>query len=208
MHCSVQEKPFIFGKHWVFLKFKCEVARLGEYHWHSKFKRLSTIIKYRRVRLKPTTRKNVHDFLLSETIINLNSKVSHSYLQEQVSNTKMAAFPPSQNNNPIEPSTDEQQESTLPPRNDDETLTAEHDSSPRMQVYQVVVPEGVKPNDHFTVMASNYRVVLKCPPVIGDGRQVRFKLPIRNTTTMSKSTNTITIRLPPNCKKNLQRVVI
>ncbi len=135
----------------------------------------------------------------------------------------MAAFPRSQNNNPIGPSTDEQ-ESTLTPNGDEEEqrnlspedaprLAEQDSSSPRMQVYQVVVPQGVKPNDHFTVLASNYRVVLKCPPIMGDGRKVQFKIPIRRKTTSysSKSSrmNTIhDIQLSPNSKKNLHQVVI
>ena len=51
---------------------------------------------------------------------------------------------------------------------------------PKTLVYEVVVPQGVKPNDHFTVMASNYRVVLKCPPIIQTGRKVRFKIPVKS----------------------------
>lgn len=94
----------------------------------------------------------------------------------------MAAFPQSQR--PIETPTDDQ-ESTIQNSPPDLPTVEERESapsttSPTILVYEVVIPQGVKPNDHFTVMASNYRVVLKCPQTIQAGRKVRFKIPVKS----------------------------
>ncbi len=104
-----------------------------------------------------------------------------SLFHEQVLTVKMVAFPQSQR--PIETPTDDQ-ESTIQNSPPDLPTVEERESppttSPTTLVYEVVIPQGVKPNDHFTVMASNYRVVLKCPPIIQAGRKVRFKIPVKS----------------------------
>jgi len=51
-------------------------------------------------------------------------------------------------------------------------------AAPKMQVYEVVVPQGVRPNQPFTLMANNQRVLVTCPPNVVPGQKIRFQLPV------------------------------
>ena len=54
-------------------------------------------------------------------------------------------------------------------------------SAPRKtvnQIFEVVVPEGVRPNQPFSLMAGGQRVLVTCPPNARPGTRIRFSLPI------------------------------
>lgn len=55
---------------------------------------------------------------------------------------------------------------------------AEPEAAPKMQIYEVVVPQGVRPNQPFTLMANNQRVLVTCPPNVVPGQKIRFQLPV------------------------------
>ena len=54
----------------------------------------------------------------------------------------------------------------------------EPQADPKMQVYEVIVPQGVRPNQPFTLMANNQRVLVTCPPNVSAGQKIRFQLPV------------------------------
>eukprot|EP00537_Pseudo-nitzschia_pungens_P013973 CAMPEP_0172383768 /NCGR_PEP_ID=MMETSP1061-20121228/1579_1 /TAXON_ID=37318 /ORGANISM="Pseudo-nitzschia pungens, Strain cf. pungens" /LENGTH=972 /DNA_ID=CAMNT_0013112101 /DNA_START=55 /DNA_END=2973 /DNA_ORIENTATION=+ len=56
--------------------------------------------------------------------------------------------------------------------------SAEPMAAPKMQVFEVVVPSGVRPNQPFTLMANNQRVLVTCPPNVYPGAKIRFQLPM------------------------------
>jgi len=45
------------------------------------------------------------------------------------------------------------------------------------QVFEVLVPKGVKPGRSFALMASGQRVLVTCPPDARPGQKIRFSLP-------------------------------
>ena len=47
-----------------------------------------------------------------------------------------------------------------------------------MQMFEVVVPPGVQPNQSFSLLANGQRVLVTCPPNVRPGMKVRFQLPI------------------------------
>jgi hypothetical protein len=51
-------------------------------------------------------------------------------------------------------------------------------SKPTTQLFEVVVPRGVKPNQPFALLAGGQRVLVTCPPDAGPGQRIRFQLPI------------------------------
>lgn len=57
----------------------------------------------------------------------------------------------------------------------------EPQAAPKMQVYEVIVPQGVRPNQPFTLMANNQRVLVTCPPNVHPGQKIRFQLPVANS---------------------------
>jgi len=57
----------------------------------------------------------------------------------------------------------------------------EPQAAPKMQVYEVIVPQGVRPNQPFTLMANNQRVLVTCPPNVHPGQKIRFQLPVPST---------------------------
>lgn len=54
-------------------------------------------------------------------------------------------------------------------------------AAPKMQVYEVVVPQGVRPNQPFTLMANNQRVLVTCPANVVPGQKIRFQLPVASS---------------------------
>ena len=61
---------------------------------------------------------------------------------------------------------------------------------PIMQMFEVVVPPGVLPNQSFSLLANGQRVLLTCPPNIVPGQKIRFKLPVSNYYSPSGGTST------------------
>jgi len=57
-------------------------------------------------------------------------------------------------------------------------------AAPKMQVYEVIVPQGVRPNQPFTLMANNQRVLVTCPPNVVAGQKIRFQLPVASKPSM------------------------
>jgi len=49
---------------------------------------------------------------------------------------------------------------------------------PKTQVFEVIVPSGVRPNQPFTLMANGQRVLVTCPPNVAPGQKIRFQLPV------------------------------
>ena len=50
--------------------------------------------------------------------------------------------------------------------------------TPFEKLYEVVVPDNVRPNEPFLLMADGQRVTVTCPPDGLPGKKIRFKLPI------------------------------
>ena len=50
--------------------------------------------------------------------------------------------------------------------------------STSMQMFEVIVPNGVRPGQSFSLLANGQRVLVTCPPNIRPGQAVRFNLPI------------------------------
>jgi len=65
-----------------------------------------------------------------------------------------------------------------PPEQRNSTSTP---SAPNMmQMFEVVVPPGVEPNQSFSLLANGQRVLVTCPPNVRPGQKVRFQLPVSN----------------------------
>jgi len=47
-----------------------------------------------------------------------------------------------------------------------------------MQMFEVVVPRGVRGGQPFALLAGQQRVLVTCPPHAGAGQKIRFRLPI------------------------------
>lgn len=47
------------------------------------------------------------------------------------------------------------------------------------QMFEVVVPEGVRSGQPFALIASGQRVMVTCPPNVRPGQKIRFQLPIQ-----------------------------
>ena len=62
----------------------------------------------------------------------------------------------------------------VPPTQREEPMAA-----PKTQVFEVSVPEGVRPNQPFTLMANGQRVLVTCPPNVVPGQKIRFQLPVQ-----------------------------
>jgi len=62
----------------------------------------------------------------------------------------------------------------VPPSVREEPLAA-----PKTQVFEVVVPAGVRPGQPFTLMANEQRVLVTCPPGTDPGQKIRFQLPVQ-----------------------------
>jgi hypothetical protein len=58
-------------------------------------------------------------------------------------------------------------------------LATEPEAAPTTQVFEVVVPTGVQPNQPFTLMANGQRVLVTCPPNVSPGQRIRFQLPVQ-----------------------------
>ncbi|VEU38895.1 unnamed protein product [Pseudo-nitzschia multistriata] len=78
-----------------------------------------------------------------------------------------------------------------PPSGQSPSYESEGDKEPqaaaKMQVFEVVVPNGVRPNQPFTLMANGQRVLVTCPPKVYPGSKIRFQLPVPETNTKTKT---------------------
>jgi E3 ubiquitin-protein ligase NEDD4 len=63
----------------------------------------------------------------------------------------------------------------VPPAQREEPVAA-----PKTQVFEVKVPQGVKPKQPFTLMANGQRVLVTCPPNVVPGQKIRFQLPVQH----------------------------
>ena len=64
-----------------------------------------------------------------------------------------------------------------PPPEDDDRNRHRGPMPQFMQMYEVVVPPGVRPNQSFSILANGQRVLVTCPPNVRPGMKVRFQLP-------------------------------
>jgi hypothetical protein len=46
-------------------------------------------------------------------------------------------------------------------------------------MFEVSVPEGVRPGQPFALIANGQRVMVTCPPTVRPGQKIRFQLPIQ-----------------------------
>ena len=51
--------------------------------------------------------------------------------------------------------------------------------APNHQMFEVVVPDGVRVGQPFALVANNQRVMVTCPPNVRPGQKIRFQLPIQ-----------------------------
>ena len=58
------------------------------------------------------------------------------------------------------------------------SISSNSASPPLMQMFEVVVPPGIRPNQSFSLLANGQRVLVTCPPGVSPGQKVRFQLPI------------------------------
>jgi len=59
------------------------------------------------------------------------------------------------------------------------TVREEPCAAPKTQVFEVVVPPGVRSGQSFTLMANDQRVLVTCPPSVVPGQKIRFQLPVQ-----------------------------
>jgi hypothetical protein len=50
--------------------------------------------------------------------------------------------------------------------------------APNHQMFEVAVPDGVRPGQPFALIANGQRVMVTCPPNVTPGQKIRFQLPI------------------------------
>ena len=54
--------------------------------------------------------------------------------------------------------------------------------APNHQIFEVVIPDGVRPGQSFGIVVNGQRVMVTCPLNICPGQKIRFQLPIKLTT--------------------------
>jgi E3 ubiquitin-protein ligase NEDD4 len=52
-------------------------------------------------------------------------------------------------------------------------------AAPNHQMFEVAVPDGVRPGQPFALIANGQRVMVTCPPNVRPGQKIRFQLPIQ-----------------------------
>lgn len=63
------------------------------------------------------------------------------------------------------------------------------------QLFEVQVPQGVKPGQSFALLAAGVRVLVTCPLNAGPGQRIRFKLPKALTTKRKPRSEAVEIKL-------------
>ena len=64
---------------------------------------------------------------------------------------------------------------------DNRSLPPEANDASKTQMFEVVVPPGVKPNQSFALKANGQRVLVTCPPNVRSGQKIRFQIPVTQT---------------------------
>ena len=64
---------------------------------------------------------------------------------------------------------------------DNRTLPPEAADASKSQMFEVVVPPGVQPNQSFAIKANGQRVLVTCPPNVRSGQKIRFQIPVTQT---------------------------
>ena len=59
--------------------------------------------------------------------------------------------------------------------------------TPNNQMFEVTVPDGVRPGQPFALIANGQRVMVTCPPDVGPGKKIRFELPVKLSETQLES---------------------
>jgi hypothetical protein len=54
----------------------------------------------------------------------------------------------------------------------------EFEGAPKNQIFEVAVPAGVQPGQHFTLIADMQHVLVTCPLNVVPGQKIRFRLPV------------------------------
>ena len=82
------------------------------------------------------------------------------------------------------------------------TNTNNNDSNRKTvnQTFEVTVPNGVRPNQPFSLIAGGQRVLVTCPPNARPGTRIRFNLPISVSGPADKGNNKKTS--PITCAKD------
>lgn len=52
-------------------------------------------------------------------------------------------------------------------------------AAPNHQMFEVTVPDGVRPGDSFALVAGGQKVMVTCPPNVRSGQKIRFQLPVQ-----------------------------
>jgi hypothetical protein len=69
------------------------------------------------------------------------------------------------------------------PETESETRPQQNSSTdqaaPNHQMFEVSVPDGVKPGESFALVAGGQKVMVTCPPNVGAGQKIRFQLPVQ-----------------------------
>lgn len=66
---------------------------------------------------------------------------------------------------------------SLPPPDSSPSPAKAPKEDEETQLFEVQVPNGVKPNQSFALLAAGVRVLVTCPGDAGPGQRIRFKLP-------------------------------
>jgi hypothetical protein len=61
------------------------------------------------------------------------------------------------------------------------------------QLFEVEVPVGVQPGQHFAICANGVRVLVNCPSNASAGQRIRFRLPLNLTKTVAAPTNEVAL---------------
>ena len=61
---------------------------------------------------------------------------------------------------------------------DNRTLPEKVENAAKTQMFEVIVPKGVQPNQPFALKANGQRVLVTCPPNVRSGQRIRFQIPV------------------------------
>ncbi|CAB9507232.1 Probable E3 ubiquitin-protein ligase hulA [Seminavis robusta] len=64
---------------------------------------------------------------------------------------------------------------------DDNRALGDPAAESKTQMFEVVVPPGVSPNQSFALKANGQRVLVTCPPNVRSGQKIRFQIPVTQT---------------------------
>jgi HECT-domain (ubiquitin-transferase) len=64
---------------------------------------------------------------------------------------------------------------------DDNLAMGDPAAEAKTQMFEVIVPPGVTPNQSFALKANGQRVLVTCPPNVNAGQKIRFQIPVTQT---------------------------